>query len=53
VAIIIPTEPQMIEIIAPIIKAIAVINPYSVKKVITINMIKAKIKQIKYSCFKN
>jgi hypothetical protein len=49
----IPTAPQTIEIIAPMAKAIAVMTPYSVRKVMTINMTATKMRQMRYSCFKN
>lgn len=48
-----PTAPQMIEIKAPTKKAMPVFKPYSVNRVMTKNMIAAKIRQIRYSTFRN
>jgi hypothetical protein len=48
-----PMDPQQIEMIAPIAKAMAVMTFSSVRNVITMNMSATKIKQIRYSCFKN
>lgn len=48
-----PTAPQIMEIRAPTRKATPVFQPYSVKKVITTNIMAANTKQIKYSTFKN
>lgn len=45
--------PHIIETKAPTKNAIAVQIPCSVKKVMTANIIPTKIKQIKYSAFKN
>jgi len=45
--------PQMIETIAPIKKATAVHIPCSVRKVIMMNIMMMKMKQIEYSAFKN
>jgi hypothetical protein len=38
---------------APTAKAMAVMTPSSVKKVMTMNIATTKIKQIKYSCLRN
>lgn len=43
----------MIETKAPTKKAIPVLRPYSVKNMMTTNMIAAKIRQMRYSTFKN
>lgn len=53
VATTIPILPQIIDIKAPTKNAIAVDNPYSVKKVIIMNMIATNTKHIQYYCFKN
>ncbi len=53
VAMTIPTAPQMMEMMAPIAKATAVMTPSAVRKVITINMTAMKMRHIKYSCLKN
>jgi hypothetical protein len=48
-----PTAPQTIDMRAPTMKAIPVLIPYSVKKTMMRNMMKAKIRQMRYSTFKN
>lgn len=53
VAIIIPTAPHIIDTKAPIKNDIPVFIPYSVKNIITMNIIKANTRHIKYSTFKN
>jgi hypothetical protein len=49
----IPIDPEQMEMMAPIAKAMAVMTPSSVRKVMTMNMRATNIKQIRYSCFKN
>jgi len=49
----IPIDPLQMEMMAPIAKAMAVMTFSSVRKVMTMNMRATKIKQIRYSCFKN
>lgn len=53
VAITIPIDPHKIETIAPMAKAIAVITPSAVRKVMTMNITATKIRQMRYSCFRN
>ena len=49
----IPILPQIIDIRAPTKKAMAVDSPSSVRKVMMMNIMATKTKQIQYSCFKN
>ena len=53
VAMTMPMDPQRMEMMAPTAKAIAVMTPSAVRKVMTMNITATKIRQIKYSCFKN
>ena len=53
VAMTIPILPQIIDIRAPTKKAMAVDSPSSVRKVMMMNIMATKTKQIQYSCFKN
>ena len=53
VATTIPMMPQMTETTAPMRNAKAVHNPCSVRKVITMNMIAIKMKQMVYSALRN
>lgn len=48
-----PMDPQQIEMMAPTAKAMAVITPSAVRKVITMNITATKMRQIKYSCLRN
>jgi len=48
-----PIQPQTMEMIAPTAKEIAVMIPSAVRKVTTRNITTTKIKQMRYSCFKN
>ena len=53
VATTMPMIPQMMETTAPIKKAKAVQRPWAVRKVIMMNMITIKIRQMAYSALRN
>lgn len=53
VAITMPMAPQIIDTMAPTKKAMAVETPYSVRKVMAMNMRREKMMQIRYYCLRN